>query len=39
MQEYNWNLGSGLSLVLMVFVIASMALMSSKGDEGGAGVW
>ncbi len=39
MQEYNWNLGSGLSLVLMVFVIASMALMGSKGEEGGAGVW
>ena len=39
MQEYNWNLGSGLSLVLMIFVIASMALMSSKGEEGGAGVW
>lgn len=39
MQEYNWNLGSGLSLVLMVFVIASMALMSSKGEKGGASVW
>ena len=39
MQEYNWNLGSGLSLVLMIFVIASMALMSAKGEEGGAGVW
>lgn len=39
MQEYNWNLGSGLSLVLMVFVIASMALMSAKGEEGGTSVW
>lgn len=39
MQEYNWNLGSGLSVVLMIFVIASMALMSSKGEEGGASVW
>ncbi len=38
MQEYNWNLGSGLSLVLMVFVIASMALMNSHGEEGGAGI-
>ncbi len=37
-QEYNWNLGSGLSLVLMVFVIASMALMNSRGDEGGVGI-
>lgn len=37
MQEYNWNLGSGLSVVLMVFVIASMALMNSHGDgEGGS---
>lgn len=39
MQEYNWNLGSGLSFVLMIFVIASMALMNSRGDEGGASVW
>ena len=39
MQEYNWNLGSGLSFVLMIFVIASMALMNSRGDETGAGVW
>ena len=39
MQEYNWNLGSGLSFVLMIFVIASMALMNSWGDEGRTGVW
>ena len=39
MQEYNWNLGSGLSFVLMIFVIVSMALMNSRGDEGGTGVW
>lgn len=40
MQEYNWNLGSGLSIVLMIFVIASMALMSAHDNEGGgAGVW
>lgn len=40
MQEYNWNLGSGLSIVLMIFVIASMALMSAHDKEGGgAGVW
>lgn len=39
MQEYNWNLGSGLSVVLMIFVIVSMALMNSRGEEGGAGVW
>lgn len=40
MQEYNWNLGSGLSFVLMIFVILSMALMSAHDKEGGgAGVW
>ena len=39
MQEYNWNLGSGLSFVLMIFVIVSMALMNSRGDEGSTGVW
>lgn len=40
MQEYNWNLGSGLSIVLMIFVIASMALMSAHDNEGGgAGIW
>jgi spermidine/putrescine transport system permease protein len=40
MQEYNWNLGSGLSFVLMFFVIISMALMSRHDNEGrGAGVW
>lgn len=32
----NWNTGSGLSLVLMVFIIISMALMNKydKGSEG-----
>lgn len=35
-QGSNWNLGSGLSLVLMVFVIASMALVS-KYDKDGEG--
>ncbi len=40
MQQYNWNLGSGLSVVLMIFVIVSMAFMSSRDNEGGgAGVW
>ena len=28
MQGSNWNLGSGLSVVLMIFVIASMAVMN-----------
>lgn len=40
MQGMNWNLGSGLSIVLMVFVIASMAFMNSHNKEGeGTAVW
>lgn len=40
MQGTNWNLGSGLSVVLMVFVIASMAFMNTFDKEGGgAAVW
>lgn len=33
-QNSNWHVGSGLSLVLMVFIIASMALVA-KYDNGG----
>lgn len=35
-QNSNWHVGSGLSLVLMVFIIASMALVAKydKGEEG-----
>ena len=33
----NWNLGSGLSLVMMVFIVVSMALLS-KFDKSGEGV-
>lgn len=36
MSAYNWNSGSGLSLVLMIFIILSMALMS-KYDKNGEG--
>lgn len=41
MQGTNWNLGSGLSVVLMVFVVASMALMNrfDNDGEGGTAVW
>lgn len=41
MQGMDWHLGSGLSLVLMVFVLISMAFMNgqNKDGEGGAGVW
>ncbi len=36
----NWNLGAGLSLVLMILVIGSMALMSKYDKSGeGAGIW
>jgi len=34
MQSYDWNLGSGLSLILMVFIILSMILTSlTDSDE------
>lgn len=40
MQEYNWNSGSGLSFVLMIFVVVSMALIGTYDKEGGStGVW
>lgn len=40
MQNTNWNMGSGLSIVLMIFVIASMAFMNSHNKEGeGTAVW
>ena len=40
MQGSNWNLGSGLSVVLMIFVIASMAVMNIfDKDQGGTAVW
>lgn len=35
-QGSNWNTGSGLSLVLMIFIIASMALIA-KYDKNGEG--
>ncbi|MFR5906553.1 MAG: ABC transporter permease, partial [[Ruminococcus] torques] len=35
-QGSNWNVGSGLSLVLMLFIIASMALIA-KYDKNGEG--
>ena len=33
-QNSNWHVGSGLSLVLMVFIIASMALVAKYDKEG-----
>lgn len=38
-QDYNWNLGAGLSFVLMIFVLVSMTLVNSRDTEGGANVW
>lgn len=36
----NWHTGSGLSLVLMVFIVISMAIMSKYDKEAeGAGIW
>lgn len=36
----NWNLGAGLSLVMMLLVLVSMALMSKYDKSGeGAGIW
>ncbi len=34
----NWNLGSGLSMIMMVFVLITMALFSKLGDERGGGI-
>ena len=40
MQGTHWYLGSGLSVVLMIFVIASMAIMNIfDKDGGGNAVW
>ena len=33
----NWHVGSGLSLVLMIFIIASMALIAKYDKETGEG--
>ena len=40
MQNMDWNMGSGLSIVLMVFVIVSMTFMNSQNKDGeGTAVW
>ena len=40
MQGMQWNAGSGLSFVLMIFVIASMALVHQFAKEGeGTAIW
>lgn len=36
----NWHAGSGLSLVLMIFILLSMAILSKYDKEGGgSGLW
>lgn len=38
--SYNWNIGSGLSLVLMVFILLSMALLAKYDKETeGTNIW
>ena len=40
MQGMQWNAGSGLSFVLMIFVIASMALVNLFDKDGeGTAIW
>ena len=40
MQGMQWNAGSGLSFVLMIFVIVSMALVNQFDKEGeGTAIW
>ena len=40
MQSMDWNLGSGLSIILMIFVLCSMALTNKLDKNGeGAMIW
>ena len=34
----NWNLGSGLSIILMLFVLASMSIMNKVDDSENGGM-
>ena len=34
----NWNLGSGLSIILMLFVLASMSIMNKLDDSENGGM-
>lgn len=38
-QGSNWNTGSGLSLVLMIFILLSMALMTKYDQDGEGGMF
>jgi len=40
--QRDWHFGSALSIILMIFILLSMAVMSKvdkEGNEGGAGLW
>lgn len=37
--SHNWNVGSGLSIVLMVMILISLIPLSSNKGEGGVGLW
>lgn len=37
-QGSNWNVGSGLSLVMMIFILLSMALMTKYDKDGEGGM-
>ena len=34
----NWNMGSGLSIILMIFVLLSMGIMNRVDDNGNGGM-
>lgn len=38
-QGYNWHVGSGMSLVLMVFILISMAFTAKYDDSEGTNLW
>lgn len=38
-QGSNWNVGSGLSLVMMIFILLSMAIMTKYDKDGEGGVF
>ncbi len=38
-QGYNWHVGSGMSLVLMAFILISMAFTVKYDDTEGTGLW
>lgn len=37
--SHNWNVGSGLSIVLMIMILISLIPLSANKGEGGIGLW